>query len=149
MEKLVEYCDTGVKEGARLLLGGKQCDRPGLYMEPTIFADVEDTMWIAEEESFGPIMIVSRFAKDDVEGVVARANDTEFGLASGVLSNDLNKAMKVAEKIQAGTCFINTYNKTDVAAPFGGVKQSGFGKDLGEEALNEYLKTKSVIFEYS
>merc|ERR1712029_1091306 len=90
-------------EGARLLLGGKQCDRPGLYVEPTIFADVEDTMWIAEEESFGPIMIVSRFAKDDVEGVVARANDTEFGLASGVLSNDLNKAMKVAEKIQAGT----------------------------------------------
>ena len=118
-------------------------------MQPTIFADVEDTMWIAEEESFGPIMIVSRFAKDDVEGVVARANDTEFGLASGVLSDDINKAMKVAEKIEAGTCFINTYNKTDVAAPFGGVKQSGFGKDLGQAALNEYLKTKSVIFEYS
>merc|ERR1719468_1076446 len=126
-----------------------EADMPGLYFEPTIFADVEDTMWIAEEESFGPIMIVSKFAKDDVEGVVARANDTEFGLASGVLSNDINKAMMVAEKIQAGTCFVNTYNKTDVAAPFGGVKQSGFGKDLGEEALNEYLKTKSVIFEYS
>jgi len=149
MEKLVEYCQTGVKEGAKLLLGGKQCDVPGLYMEPTIFCDVEDTMWIAEEESFGPIMIASRFAKDDVEGVVARANDTEFGLASGVLTNDINKAMKVAEKIEAGTCFVNTYNKTDVAAPFGGFKQSGFGKDLGEEALNEYLKTKSVIFEYS
>lgn len=149
MDKLVEYCQTGVAEGAKLLLGGKQCDRPGLYMEPTIFADVEDTMWIAQEESFGPIMIVSRFAKDDVEGVVARANNTEFGLASGVLSNDINKAMKVAEKIEAGTCFVNTYNKTDVAAPFGGFKQSGFGKDLGQEALNEYLKTKSVIFEYS
>merc|ERR1711962_649760 len=149
LDKLVEYCQTGVKEGAKLLLGGKQCDVPGLYMEPTIFCDVEDTMWIAEEESFGPIMIASKFAKDDVEGVVARANDTEFGLASGVLTNDINKAMKVAEKIEAGPCFVNTYNKTDVAAPFGGFKQSGFGKDLGEEALNEYLKTKSVIFEYS
>ena len=80
---------------------------------------------------------------------MARANDTEFGLASGVLTFDINKAMKVAENIEAGTCFVNTYNKTDVAAPFGGFKQSGFGKDLGEEALNEYLKTKSVIFEYS
>jgi len=149
LQKLVEYCQTGVEQGARLLLGGKQCEGSGLYMEPTIFADVEDTMWIAEEESFGPIMIVSRFAKDDVEGVVARANDTEFGLASGVLSDDINKAMKVAEKIEAGTCFVNTYNKTDVAAPFGGFKQSGFGKDLGQAALNEYLKTKSVIFEYS
>merc|ERR1712241_648854 len=142
LESLVDYCEVGLKEGAKLLLGGKQCDMPGLYMEPTIFCDVEDTMWIAKEESFGPIMIVSKFAKDDVEGVVAKANDTEFGLASGVLTNDINNAMKVAEKIEAGTCFINTYNKTDVAAPFGGVKQSGFGKDLGQEALNEYLKTK-------
>lgn len=149
LEKLVEYCDIGVKEGATLLLGGKQCARPGLYMEPTIFCDVEDTMYIAKEESFGPVMIISRFAKDDVEGVLARANNTEFGLASGVLTNDFNKANLIAEKIQAGTCFVNTYNKTDVAAPFGGFKQSGFGKDLGQEALSEYLKTKTVIFEYS
>ena len=93
--------------------------------------------------------LIFRFAKDDVEGVLERANNTEFGLASGVLTNDINKAMIISEKIEAGTCFVNVYNKTDVAAPFGGFKQSGFGKDLGQEALSEYLKTKTVIFEYS
>ena len=93
--------------------------------------------------------LIFRFAKDDVEGVLERANNTEFGLASGVLTNDINKAMIISENIEAGTCFVNVYNKTDVAAPFGGFKQSGFGKDLGQEALSEYLKTKTVIFEYS
>jgi len=149
LEKLVEYVDKGLKEGARLVYGGKQVDRPGLYMTPTILADVEDSMFVAKEESFGPIMVVSKFAKGDTKEVVRRANDTEFGLAAGVLTNDFNKAMSVAERIDAGTCFVNTYNKTDVAAPFGGFKMSGFGKDLGEEALNEYLKTKTIIMEYN
>ncbi|XP_069142725.1 cytosolic 10-formyltetrahydrofolate dehydrogenase-like isoform X1 [Argopecten irradians] len=148
MEKLLEYCDTGVKQGATLVCGGKQCDMPGLFMEPTVFTDVEDHMFIAEEESFGPIMIISKFQDGDVEGVIRRANDTEFGLASGVFTQDINKAMHVADSIQAGTVFVNTYNKTDVAAPFGGFKQSGFGKDLGQEALTEYLKTKAVTVEY-
>lgn len=80
--------------------------------------------------------------------MVARANNTEFGLASGVMTKDISKALLVSEKLDAGTCFVNTYNKTDVAAPFGGFKQSGFGKDLGEEALHEYLKTKTITFEY-
>ena len=80
--------------------------------------------------------------------MVQRANNTEFGLASGVMTNDVNKALLVSKKLDAGTCFVNVYNKTDVAAPFGGFKQSGFGKDLGEEALNEYLKTKTITFEY-
>ena len=149
LDKLIEYCKAGVSEGARLVLGGQQCDRPGLYMEPTIFADVEDNMMIAKEESFGPIMIISKFDNGDVDGVLKRANNTEFGLASGVFTKDINKALYVSEKVEAGTCFVNTYNKTDVAAPFGGFKQSGFGKDLGQEALNEYLKTKTITFEYS
>jgi len=149
LDKLVEYCDIGVKEGAKLVLGGKRCDRPGLYMEPTIFCDVEDHMYIAKEESFGPIMVVSKFNAGDVEGVVKRANNTEFGLASGVFTKDVNKALYVSEHLDAGTCFVNIYNKTDVAAPFGGFKQSGFGKDLGREALNEYLKTKTITFEYN
>lgn len=80
--------------------------------------------------------------------MVARANNTEYGLASGVMTKDISKALLVSEKLDAGTCFVNTYNKTDVAAPFGGFKQSGFGKDLGKEALHEYLKTKSITFEY-
>ena len=99
LESLVDYCQTGLKEGATLLLGGKQCDMPGLYMEPTIFADVEDTMWIAKEESFGPVMIISKFAKDDVEGVLERANNTEYGLASGVLVSLMIKIFFQKKKI--------------------------------------------------
>ncbi|KAK7476522.1 hypothetical protein BaRGS_00032270 [Batillaria attramentaria] len=148
MEKLVEYCDIGVKEGATLVCGGKQVDRPGLFFAPTVFTDVEDHMMIAKEESFGPVMIISKFQDGDVEGMLKRANDTEFGLASGVFTRDINKALHVADSLQAGTVFVNTYNKTDVAAPFGGFKQSGFGKDLGQEALLEYLKTKAVTVEY-
>uniref|UniRef100_A0A8C7HAM3 10-formyltetrahydrofolate dehydrogenase n=1 Tax=Oncorhynchus kisutch TaxID=8019 RepID=A0A8C7HAM3_ONCKI len=118
------------------------------FMEPTLFTDVEDHMFIAKEESFGPIMVVSKFKDGDIDGVLSRANDTEFGLASGVFTRDINKAMYVSERLDAGTVFVNTYNKTDVASPFGGFKQSGFGKDLGEDALNEYLRTKAVTVEY-
>jgi formyltetrahydrofolate dehydrogenase len=148
LEKLVEFCEIGVNEGAKLECGGHRVNRPGYFFEPTVFSDVGDHMYIAREESFGPIMVISKFDTGDVDGVIRRANNTEFGLASGVFTKDINRAMYVAEKIDAGTVFVNTYNKTDVAAPFGGFKQSGFGKDLGEEALNEYLKTKCVTLEY-
>ena len=107
LDKLLEYVDTGLKEGARLILGGSRCDRPGLFMEPTIFCDVEDHMYIAKEESFGPIMVVSKFNAGDVEGVVKRANMTEYGLASGVFTRDVNKALYVSEHLDAGTCFVN------------------------------------------
>lgn len=148
LKSLLDYCKKGVEEGAKLVLGGKRVDRPGLFLEPTIFTDVEDWMFIAKEESFGPIMIISRFSESDLDAVIARANATEYGLASGVFTKDISRALRVAEKIQAGTVFVNTYNKTDVAAPFGGMKQSGFGKDLGQEALKEYLQTKTVTVEY-
>nr|XP_022906704.1 cytosolic 10-formyltetrahydrofolate dehydrogenase [Onthophagus taurus] len=148
LEKLIEYVDLAVKEGARLIHGGKRVKRSGYFFEPTILADIEDEMFVAKEESFGPIMCISKFDDGDIDGVIKRANATEYGLASGVFTSDINKALKIAEKIEAGTVFINTYNKTDVAAPFGGFKQSGFGKDLGQEALNEYLKTKCVTIEY-
>nr|CAD7400413.1 unnamed protein product [Timema cristinae] len=129
-EKLLEYISLGVKEGAKLEYGGKRIDRPGFFLEPTIFTNVEDHMFIAQEESFGPIMVISKFTSGDIDAVLKRANNTEFGLASGVFTRDINRALYVAEKIDAGTVFVNTYNKTDVAAPFGGFKQSGFGKDL-------------------
>ncbi|KAL4655636.1 cytosolic 10-formyltetrahydrofolate dehydrogenase-like [Arapaima gigas] len=148
LDKLVQYCEKGVKEGAKLVCGGKQVERPGFFFEPTVFTDVQDDMFIAQEESFGPVMIISKFKDGDVDGVLKRANATEFGLASGVFTRDISKALYVSERLEAGTVFVNTYNKTDVAAPFGGFKQSGFGKDLGEEALNEYLKTKAVTIEY-
>nr|KAF6421646.1 aldehyde dehydrogenase 1 family member L1 [Rousettus aegyptiacus] len=144
LQKLIEYCQRGVKEGATLVCGGNQVPLPGFFFEPTVFTDVEDHMFIAKEESFGPIMIISR----DVDTVLSRANATEFGLASGIFTRDISKALYVSDKLEAGTVFINTYNKTDVAAPFGGFKQSGFGKDLGEAALNEYLRVKTITVEY-
>uniref|UniRef100_A0A182SJU5 Carrier domain-containing protein n=1 Tax=Anopheles maculatus TaxID=74869 RepID=A0A182SJU5_9DIPT len=149
LEKLQEYCAIGLKEGATLVYGGKRVpNMEGFFFEPTVFTDVEDHMYIAREESFGPIMVISKFHASDFDALVARANSTEYGLASGVFTKDIQKALLFAEKVEAGTVFVNTYNKTDVAAPFGGFKQSGFGKDLGKEALNEYLKTKCVTVEY-
>ncbi|XP_053697817.1 cytosolic 10-formyltetrahydrofolate dehydrogenase [Sabethes cyaneus] len=149
LDKLVEYCEIGVKEGAKLVVGGKRVpNRKGFFFEPTVFTDVEDGMFIAQEESFGPVMVISKFHSSDFDALVQRANNTEYGLASGVFTKDVRKALLFAEKVEAGTVFVNTYNKTDVAAPFGGFKQSGFGKDLGKEALNEYLKTKCVTIEY-
>ncbi|XP_029034967.2 cytosolic 10-formyltetrahydrofolate dehydrogenase [Osmia bicornis bicornis] len=148
LNKLLDFVHRGVKEGAKLVYGGKRLDRPGWYFEPTIFTDVKDDMYIAKEESFGPVMVISKFNSKNMDEVIARANNTEYGLASGVLTKDISRALRFAEKIEAGTVFINTYNKTDVAAPFGGFKMSGFGKDLGQEALNEYLKTKTVTIEY-
>ncbi|XP_055376435.1 cytosolic 10-formyltetrahydrofolate dehydrogenase-like [Condylostylus longicornis] len=147
-EKLIEYCEIGIKEGAKLVYGGGPVpNTKGFYFQPTIFTDVEDHMFVAKEESFGPIMIISKFNSSDVD-LAKRFNNTEYGLASGVFTNNISKALKFADTVEAGTVFINVYNKTDVAAPFGGFKQSGFGKDLGEEALNEYLKTKCVTIEY-
>ncbi|KAI4504521.1 hypothetical protein M0802_000071 [Mischocyttarus mexicanus] len=148
LNKLLEYVKCGIDEGATLVYGGKRLDRSGWYFEPTIFTNVEDHMYIAKEESFGPVMVISKFSSKNMDDIMRRANNTEYGLASGVLTKDIAKALRFAEKIEAGTVFINTYNKTDVAAPFGGFKMSGFGKDLGQEALNEYLKTKTVTIEY-
>uniref|UniRef100_A0A8C6ML33 Aldehyde dehydrogenase 1 family member L1 n=1 Tax=Nothobranchius furzeri TaxID=105023 RepID=A0A8C6ML33_NOTFU len=140
LDKLVEYCQIGVKEGATLVCGGKQVQRPGFFFEPTVFTDVQDHMYIAKEESFGPVMIISKFKSGDVDDVLRRANATEYGLASGVFTQDISKALYISERLEAGTVFVNTYNKTDVAAPFGGFKQSGFGKDLGKK---DYIKKKS------
>ncbi|XP_046406123.1 cytosolic 10-formyltetrahydrofolate dehydrogenase [Ischnura elegans] len=148
MKTLLKYCDIGVKEGAQLVCGGVRVDRPGFFMEPTVFTNVEDYMTVAQEESFGPIMLISKFNSSDTDSMIRRANNTEYALAAGVFTTNINRALIVADKIEAGTVFVNTYNKTDVASPFGGFKQSGFGKDLGMEALHEYLRTKCVIVEY-
>ncbi|XP_037710084.1 cytosolic 10-formyltetrahydrofolate dehydrogenase [Drosophila subpulchrella] len=148
-DKLLDFCQRGVAEGAQLVYGGCRVpDLKGYFFTPTVFTNVTDDMYIAQEESFGPIMIISKFNGSDVDSLMQRANRTEYGLASGVFTKDIGKALSFADRIEAGTVFINVYNKTDVAAPFGGFKQSGYGKDLGQEALNEYLKTKCVTVEY-
>ncbi|KAJ02704.1 betaine-aldehyde dehydrogenase [Sulfitobacter mediterraneus] len=137
------YVEKGKAEGARLVTGGAQIDRAGFYMQPTVFADVTDDMIIAREEIFGPVMAVLDF--EDEDEVMARANDTEFGLAAGVFTKDLTRAHRVAARFEAGTCFINTYNDAPVEAPFGGSKNSGVGRENSKAAIAHYSQLKSVF----
>lgn len=138
LNKLIKYVQKGKEDGATLVYGGERLNRPGYFFKPAVFVDVTDDMYIAKEEAFGPVMVISKFDEsDDLDEVLERANNTEFGLASGIFTQDINRALYFADKIQSGTVFINTYNKTDVAAPFGGFKRSGFGKDLGKEIGEE------------
>ena len=144
MDKVLGYVDTGVKEGARLVAGGQRApiNGKGAFVQATVFADVDNQMKLAQEEIFGPVLAVIPF--DDVDDALAKANDVFYGLASGVWTRDLKKAHTVSRRLQAGTVWINTYNNYDPGMPFGGMKGSGFGRDLGEACLNEYTQLKSV-----
>ncbi|MGY4281632.1 betaine-aldehyde dehydrogenase [Bradyrhizobium sp. LM2.7] len=147
--KVLSYIEAGKAEGATLLCGG---DIPrlqgfdcGLFVEPTVFTDAKDTMTIAREEIFGPVMTVLSFR--DEEDVIRRANETEFGLAAGVFTRDLSRAHRVIAELQAGTCWINTYNRSPIEMPFGGYKQSGIGRENGLAALSHYSQLKSVYLD--
>lgn len=142
MEIVQGYIAKGQDEGARLVTGGKRLERDGFFLEPTVFADVSDSMTIAREEIFGPVMAVLDF--EDEADVMARANDTQFGLAAGVFTRDLARAHRVAAGFEAGTCYINTYNDAPVEAPFGGVKASGVGRENSKAAIEHYSQVKSV-----
>ena len=143
MNVALGYVEKGQAEGARLVTGGQRIDREGFYMQPTVFADVTDDMVIAREEIFGPVMAVLDF--EDEDDVITRANDTEFGLAAGVFTNDLTRAHRVAARFEAGTCYINTYNDAPVEAPFGGSKNSGVGRENSKAAIAHYSQLKSVF----
>jgi betaine-aldehyde dehydrogenase len=136
------YLAKGVEEGARLVCGGKVIDGDGYFIQPTVFADVRDDMAIAREEIFGPVMSVLDF--DTEEEVIARANDTDFGLAAGVFTRDITRAHRVIDELEAGTCYINTYNDAPVEAPFGGVKGSGVGRENSKAAIEHYSQLKTV-----
>lgn len=142
MSIVLDYIAKGQAEGARLVFGGARIDREGFYVQPTVFADVHDDMIIARQEIFGPVMAVLDF--DDEADVLARANDTEFGLAAGVFTCDLTRAHRIAAGFQAGTCYINTYNDAPVEAPFGGSKASGVGRENSKAAIEHYSQIKSV-----
>jgi acyl-CoA reductase-like NAD-dependent aldehyde dehydrogenase len=128
------------------MAGGARADigtGKGFFMAPTVFADVTSEMTIAREEIFGPVLAAIEFA--DVDEAIARANDSIYGLAAAVWTRDIKKAHYVARRLQAGTVWINTYNVYDTALPFGGYKQSGFGREMGMHALEHYTQVKSVF----
>ena len=141
-DKIMRYIDLGNKEGAKCVTGGKRHGTRGFYVEPTLFVDVQDNMAIATDEIFGPVMSVLKFK--DRDEIAARANATSYGLAAAVWTRDIAKAHYLASKIKAGTVWINCYDVFDAAAPFGGYKMSGMGRELGEEGLKSYLETKTV-----
>src|SRR5262245_11013062 len=145
METVLRYIESGKQEGATLVAGGARTDigtGKGYFVQPTVFADVRPDMTIAREEIFGPVLASIEFA--DVDEAIARANDTQYGLAAGIWTRDIKKAHYVARKLQAGTVWINTYNVYDTAAPFGGYKHSGFGREMSAHALEHYTQIKSV-----
>jgi len=153
LEKVMTFVVAGMREGARLLCGGvkpkwKDTEAEfgnGNFVTPAVFADCEDEMKIVREEIFGPVMTVLKFKGEDE--VLKRANATEFGLSAGVFTRDISRAHRVIAQLDAGTCWINHYNITPVEVPFGGVKQSGLGRENGLEAFEHYTRVKSVYVE--
>ena len=145
-DKVLSYVEIARKDGAELLLGGAAATRPecgkGWFIEPTIFCGVKNEMRIAQEEVFGPILSIIKFKTE--EDAVAIANDSNFGLGSGVWTSDIGRAFRMSERIQAGTVWVNTYRAVSFMSPFGGYKDSGLGRENGIDAIREYLQTKSV-----
>ena len=145
LETVLGYIESGKQEGATLVAGGARTDigtGKGYFLQPTVFADVTPGMRISREEIFGPVLAAIDFA--DLDEAIAKANDTQYGLAAGIWTRDIKKAHYVARKLQAGTVWVNTYNVYDTAAPFGGYKQSGFGREMSAHALEHYTQIKTV-----
>ncbi|KAK7052618.1 aldehyde dehydrogenase [Favolaschia claudopus] len=141
-DRIMGYIDSGVKEGATVHVGGKRHGTEGFFVEPTIFTDTKPDMKIVREEIFGPVGVVIKFK--DEEDVLRQANDTVYGLAAAVFSKDINRALETAHKLQAGTAWVNCVNQLHANVPFGGFKQSGIGRELGEYALHNYTNVKAV-----
>jgi aldehyde dehydrogenase (NAD+) len=141
--KVLRYIESGRRAGATLACGGDRIGNRGYFIRPTIFADVHDDMPIAKEEIFGPVMSILAFKS--MEEVIVRANDTKYGLAAAVWTRDMKRALAVSNGVRAGTVWVNCYNILDTRAPFGGFKQSGIGRELGESGLQQYTQLKTVI----
>jgi aldehyde dehydrogenase (NAD+) len=148
--KIQRLIEAGMKEGATLVTGG--VGRPeglnrGYYVRPTVFGDVRNDMSIAREEIFGPVLTVTEF--EDEDEAIAIANDTPYGLAAGLWTRDVNRAHKLARRIRAGIVWVNTFDTADITVPFGGYKQSGFGRDKSLHALDGYTQLKTTWFDLS
>src|SRR5271170_2362086 len=140
--KVMGFIESGKKQGAKLVCGGNRVGDRGYFIEPTVFADVQDNMKIAEEEIFGPVQSIIKFKT--LDEVVERANKTVYGLAAAVWTRDIGKAHAIANSVRAGTVWVNCYDVFDPGAPFGGFKQSGIGRELGEYGLQQYTEVKTV-----
>ena len=141
-DKVMHYIESGVRQGAKLLCGGERVGDRGYFIQPTIFADVQNQMEIAQSEIFGPVMSIIKFR--DIDDAIEQANNTPYGLASAVWTKDIGKMHAIASKIRAGTVWVNCYGVLDPAAPAGGFKQSGMGRELGEYGLQQYTEVKTV-----
>lgn len=146
-ERILEYIRGAVTEGAEIALGGTAVDQPGFWVRPTILTGVRNTMRIAQEEVFGPVLVVIPYSDDD--DAVAIANDSEYGLAASIWSSDNARALDIAERIQAGSVWINDAHQINCQVPFGGYKQSGIGRELGPDALDAYTEVKTVHVDLS
>tara|TARA_B100000959_G_scaffold35718_1_gene34216 strand:- start:6 stop:530 length:525 start_codon:yes stop_codon:yes gene_type:complete len=145
-EKILHYIDVATKEGANCELGGGPATRPecgnGWFVEPTIFSGVSNDMRIAQEEVFGPVLATIPFK--DEEDALRIANDSNYGLAAGVWTQSIPRAIRMSDRLRAGTVWVNTYRAVSYTSPFGGYKRSGVGRENGMEAIQEYMQTKSV-----
>ena len=151
VKKILEYIEIGKKEGARLVCGGEKIESDGLekgnFIRPTIFADVTNDMRIAKEEIFGPVVSIIKFKTE--EDVIAMANDSEYGLGGAVWTRDINRAIRVANSIETGRIWINTYNAIPAGAPFGGYKESGIGRETDKTTIDHYRQTKNIYINLS
>ncbi|CAG2113228.1 unnamed protein product [Medioppia subpectinata] len=142
-DKVLQLIESGRKEGAKLLVGGKRWGTKGYFIEPTVFGDVSEDMRIGKEEIFGPVQSIFKFKT--LEEVIDRCNNTSYGLAAGAFTKDIDRALLLTEALEAGSVWINTFLAVKPQTPFGGYKQSGFGREFGEEGLHEYVEVKTVV----
>ena len=142
-EKVKGYIKSGQSDGAKCTVGGGTVGDKGYFVEPTVLTNTNDKMDVIKEEIFGPVVAAEPF--EDQDEIISRSNNTTYGLAAAVWTSDLSKAIKTAEAFRSGTVWVNTYNIFDAALPFGGYKQSGWGREMGSEILEAYTQTKSVV----